>query len=158
GSLNAVPSRLHVREGEFTQRGGVTTPGSRVGIGDNGADYSTTYTQTDQTASATTTVMSGTVQVTDVTTGTTTTLTAGQQNTVNVDVPAISIPAQSSQQFVFNLTPTAPIPPTDIKLSFGCAGTTAPTITGLTSLLSSASPLGTPVPDIVALAATATND
>jgi hypothetical protein len=71
------------------------------------------------------------------------------------DTP-ISIPPQGSQSFVFALTPTAPIPPTDIALSFACGGTAAPTIPGVSTLLLSASPTGTPVPDIVALAASAT--
>jgi hypothetical protein len=71
------------------------------------------------------------------------------------DTP-ISIPAQGSQSFVFALTPTAPIPPTEIPLAFACGGTEAPTIGGVTTLLLSASPPGTPVPDIVALAGSAT--
>jgi hypothetical protein len=61
------------------------------------------------------------------------------------------------QSFVFALTPSAAIAPTDVQLSFDCANTDpAPINVGLNTLLLSASV--TPVPDIVALAATATND
>ena len=55
------------------------------------------------------------------------------------------------------LTPTAPVAPTEVQLSFDCANTNpAPVNTGLNTLLFSAS--NTPVPDIVALAATLNND
>src|SRR5262249_35482531 len=68
----------------------------------------------------------------------------------------VNIPAGGSQTFVIAITPTAPFPPSDVALSF--AGTnTIPvrTIIGLNTLLGSAS--ATPVPDIVALAATLNN-
>jgi hypothetical protein len=69
----------------------------------------------------------------------------------------ISVGAGAMQSFVFALTPTAPIAPTDVQLSFDCANTDpAPINVGVNTLLLSASV--TPVPDIVALAATATND
>ena len=69
----------------------------------------------------------------------------------------VDIPAGAAQSFVFALTPTAPMAPTDVQLSFDCANTDpAPINTGLNTLLLSAST--TPVPDIVALAATLTND
>src|SRR5207249_8716798 len=60
------------------------------------------------------------------------------------------------QSFVFAFTPTGPFAPTDVHLAFGCTNTaSAPITTGLNTLLLSASV--TPVPDIVALAATAGN-
>jgi hypothetical protein len=69
----------------------------------------------------------------------------------------VAIPAGSSQSFVFGLTPTAPIDPTDVQLSFDCANTfPASILSGINTLFVSASP--TPVPDIVALAATPTHD
>ena len=55
------------------------------------------------------------------------------------------------------MTPTAPFPPTEVQFSFSCANSDpAPINVGLNTLLLSAS--ATPVPDIVALAATTTND
>jgi hypothetical protein len=55
------------------------------------------------------------------------------------------------------LTPTAPVVPTTAVLGFHCSGATpAPTSPGVNTLLYSAS--GTPVPDIIALAATTSND
>ena len=70
---------------------------------------------------------------------------------------AANIPAGAAQSFVFAITPAAPIGPTDVQFSFDCANTEpAPINTGLNTLLLSAS--STPVPDIVALAATTTND
>jgi hypothetical protein len=69
----------------------------------------------------------------------------------------VDIPARSSQSFVFALTPTASIAPTDVQLSFDCANSfPAPIYAGIDTLLLSASP--TPVPDLVALAATQNND
>jgi FG-GAP-like repeat len=69
----------------------------------------------------------------------------------------VDIPAGSSQSFVFALTPTAPIAPTDVQLSFDCANTfPASILSGINTLFLSASV--TPVPDIVALAATPSND
>ena len=69
----------------------------------------------------------------------------------------ISVGAGAIQSFVIALTPTGPIAPTDVQFSFDCANTDpAPINVGLNTLLLSAS--ATPVPDIVALAATLTND
>jgi hypothetical protein len=68
-----------------------------------------------------------------------------------------NIAAGAAQSFVFAIIPSAPIAPTDVQFSFDCADTDpAPINTGLNTLLLSAS--ATPVPDIVALAATTTND
>ena len=63
----------------------------------------------------------------------------------------------AAQSFVLAFTPTAAFPPTDVQLSFDCTNSNpAPVNSGLNTLLLSAS--NTPVPDIVALAATITND
>jgi len=67
------------------------------------------------------------------------------------DTP-VSIAAGSSQTFVIALTPSSPLPSTDVQLDFACGGTQAPVVVALDTLLLSASL--DPVPDIVALAAT----
>jgi hypothetical protein len=68
-----------------------------------------------------------------------------------------SISAGGSQSFVIAFTPNASFVPTMVALGFDCAGVdAAASDTGLNTLLYSAS--FTPVPDIVALAATAQND
>jgi len=69
----------------------------------------------------------------------------------------VDIPAGASQSYVFAFTPTADIAPIDVRLNYDCNNTDpAPIVTGLNTLLFSAS--SSPVPDIVALAATASND
>jgi hypothetical protein len=70
----------------------------------------------------------------------------------------VNIPANNgSQSFVIALTPTAPIAPTDVNFNFSCTDTNpAPVVSGLNTLLFSAST--TPTPDVVALAATLQND
>ncbi len=69
----------------------------------------------------------------------------------------VNVGAGAPQSFVVALTPSAPIAPTDVQLSFDCANSDpAPIHVGLNTLLLSAS--ATPVPDVVALAATLTND
>jgi hypothetical protein len=69
----------------------------------------------------------------------------------------VSIAPGVAQSFVFALTPTAPIAPIDVQFGFDCTNTSpASIISGLNTLLFSAS--ATPVPDIVALAATLNND
>ena len=76
--------------------------------------------------------------------------------TGNLNTPA-NIPPGAAQSFVFSLTANSPIAPTDVQFSFDCSNTNpAPVNTGLNTLLFSAS--STLVPDIVALAATTTND
>jgi len=81
---------------------------------------------------------------------------ATNQLTGTANTPA-SIAAGGSQTFVIAFTPTASFAQTDVQLSFGCANAApAPTISGVNTLWLSAS--GTPVPDIVALAATLNND
>lgn len=72
------------------------------------------------------------------------------------DTP-VDIAPDSLQTFMFAFTPTDAFDPTDVELTFDCANTfPAPSVTGLNTLLLSAS--NTPVPDIVALAATSTGD
>jgi Protein of unknown function (DUF4038)/Putative collagen-binding domain of a collagenase len=69
----------------------------------------------------------------------------------------VDITAGAAQSFIISLTPTGNIAPTDVQFSFDCDNSNpAPINTGLNTLLLSAS--STPVPDIVALAATLTND
>ena len=72
------------------------------------------------------------------------------------DTPATILPGQA-QTYSFSITATSPLSPTDVRLTFRCANTSpAPVIPGVNTLLLSAS--ATPVPDIVALVATPTND
>jgi hypothetical protein len=62
-----------------------------------------------------------------------------------------------SQTFMFAFTPTSPMDPTDMAMTFSCTNTAPAEIhPGLNTLLISASM--TPVPDMVALAATLGND
>ena len=69
----------------------------------------------------------------------------------------VDILAGVAQSFVFAFTPTAPINSTDVQLSFDCTNSDPAAIySGLNTLLFSAS--STPVPDIVALAATLNSD
>lgn len=69
----------------------------------------------------------------------------------------VDIPAGGLKAFVFSITPTDAFGPADVAVSFHCVDTTpAPSITGLDTLLLSAST--SPVPDIVALAATPGGD
>jgi glucose/arabinose dehydrogenase len=69
----------------------------------------------------------------------------------------VNIASGAAQTYVFALTPSAPIPPTDVQLDFDCANNNpASILPGLNTLLFSAS--NSPVPDIVALAATTSND
>jgi hypothetical protein len=70
---------------------------------------------------------------------------------------SVDIAAAAVQSYVFALTLSAPLAPTDVQFSFSCANTApAPIYIGLNTLLLSAS--AGPVPDIVALAATLGND
>ena len=70
---------------------------------------------------------------------------------------ATTIPAGQAQTYVIVSTPTAPFPPTDVALSFVGSNTLpAGTLVGVNTLLLTASSVL--VPDIVALAATTTND
>ena len=81
---------------------------------------------------------------------------ANNQVTGSPNTP-VNIAAGTAQSFVLAVTPTAPMAPTDVQFSFDCADTDpAPINVGLNTLLLSVS--ATPVPDIVALAATTTND
>jgi hypothetical protein len=70
---------------------------------------------------------------------------------------ATTIPAGQAQTFVIVGTPTAPFPPTDVAFNFAGSNTLpAGELVGVNTLLLTASFV--PVPDIVALAATPTND
>jgi hypothetical protein len=69
----------------------------------------------------------------------------------------VAIPAGGSQSFVFALTANGAFPPTQVNLGFECTyATPAAVVGGVDTLLLSAS--ATPVPDVVALAATTSND
>ena len=72
------------------------------------------------------------------------------------DTP-VSLTAGAAQSFVVAFSPTVPFGPSDVALGFVCTSLLGPLVfPGLNTLLLSAS--ATPVPDIVALAATAGND
>jgi len=85
-----------------------------------------------------------------------TTNPATNQITGSPNTP-LDIPGGAAQSFVLALTPTAPMAPTDIQLSFDCANTDrAPIISGLNTLLFSA--FSSPTPDLMALTATLSGD
>jgi hypothetical protein len=76
---------------------------------------------------------------------------ATNQATGSANTP-VDVAVGAAQSFVIAFTPTAAFPPTDVQLSFHCTNSDrAPIQIGLNTLLLSAST--TPVPDIVALAA-----
>jgi len=67
------------------------------------------------------------------------------------------IAAGESQNFVFGFLPTSPFSPTEVLITYDCTNSApAPVTVGLNTLLLSAS--ASPIPDIVALAATLTGD
>ena len=85
-----------------------------------------------------------------------TTNAATNQPTGMPNTPA-DMPMGGSQTFMFAFTPTGPMDPTDMAMSFGCANTDPGHVQpGVNTLLISAS--STPVMDMVALAATLGND
>jgi hypothetical protein len=85
------------------------------------------------------------------TTNPTTNVLTGSPN-----VPA-TIPAGGSQSFVIALTPEAVLSPTTLDFSYSCQGDLpAAALTGVNTLAFSAS--ATPVPDVIALASTVSND
>jgi len=70
---------------------------------------------------------------------------------------SVDIPAGASQSFVFSITPSEEMPATEVPLEFSCANAVdATSFVGLNTLLLSASLA--PVPDLVALAATITDN
>lgn len=72
------------------------------------------------------------------------------------DAP-VDIPAGAAQTFLLSAAPTATFPPTQIELGFSCSNANAaPVEFGLNTILASAST--SPVPDVVALVATASKD
>jgi hypothetical protein len=70
---------------------------------------------------------------------------------------SVSIAPGSAQSFVIGFEPTGAFAPTDVELSYRCLNSNAASVyIGLNTLLLSAS--ASPIPDIVALAATTTGD
>lgn len=68
-----------------------------------------------------------------------------------------NIAPNAFRSFVFAVTPSAPFEPSDVAITARCANSAAaPLVTGLNTLLISAT--ASPVPDIVALVSTTTND
>ncbi len=69
----------------------------------------------------------------------------------------VNIAAGGLQTYVFAITPSAALQPTDVLITASCSDSgPAPTVVGLNTLLLSAS--ATPIPDIFAIAATPSND
>jgi len=69
----------------------------------------------------------------------------------------VNIAAGATQTYVFGFTPSGAFAPTDVALEFTCANTLdAATHVGLNTLLTSGST--TPVPDLIAIGATPSND
>jgi virginiamycin B lyase len=69
----------------------------------------------------------------------------------------VNVAAGAAQSFIISFTTTAAFTPTDTALGFSCAGVPAASSNvGLNTILLSAS--ASPVPDVVALVATASND
>ncbi len=80
-------------------------------------------------------------------------------NNAPIGIPnqVMDVGAGSLQTFVLSITPSAEMPPTDLNFSFSCTNALpATSISGVNTLLFSAS--STPVPDMVALAATPRGD
>jgi len=81
----------------------------------------------------------------------------GTNEIVGAANTTVNIPANSPQSFVVQLTPTQEIAPREVQLRFGCDNLgSAAIVDGLTTLLFSASSL--PAADLIALAATVSND
>jgi hypothetical protein len=72
------------------------------------------------------------------------------------DIP-VDIPAGATRTFVLSFSPLAAFEPTEIRLAFVCANTVRAAIgAGINTVTLAAS--NTPIPDVVALVATASND
>jgi hypothetical protein len=85
-----------------------------------------------------------------------TTSAATNQPIGSANVP-VDIAGNGSQSFIFGITPTQQLNPTDVAFTMQCTNTAAASSTvGLNTLLLSAST--TPTPDIIALSATAQSD
>src|SRR5262245_13170039 len=69
----------------------------------------------------------------------------------------VDIPPNQRQSWVFGITPNAQLNPTEVTIRMTCSNTSpAPVFVGLNTLLLSAS--SSPIPDVIALAATLAND
>ena len=154
GSMDHVAKGLAFVNGPVTSLVAAVLPSSRsVQVGTTATAFAALINAGSNTAiaCALTLVTSLPATFTYQTTDPATNQVTGSPNT------PVNVEAGATQSFVFALTPTAPIAPTDFQFSFDCANSgPAPINTGLNTLLLSAS--ATPVPDIVALAATLTND
>lgn len=83
--------------------------------------------------------------------------TDAQNRLVGTPNTPATVPAGGTQNFVFGFTPTASFGPTEVEFGFACQGTNrAPVIAGLSTILVSAS--ASPVPDVIAVAATQGNN
>jgi uncharacterized protein GlcG (DUF336 family) len=129
-------------------------PSSRsVQVGQSATAFATIINSGSVTASACSIALSTSIPANFAyqTTSTETNATTGSPNS------PVDIGPGAAQSFIFSITPTAPFAPTAIALSFSCSNASAAPVTaGINDLLLSSS--ATPVPDTVALAATATND
>jgi hypothetical protein len=131
-----------------------TLPSSRsVRVGQPATVFATIINAGSQTA-----VNCGIVKATGVSGGFDFQTTNSQTNALEGQPNApVNIPPGGSKSFVVAFTPTRSLLTKDVRLRFGCENSlAAESVVGLNTVLLSAS--STPVPDIVALAATLTND
>jgi photosystem II stability/assembly factor-like uncharacterized protein len=129
-------------------------PSSRsVEVGTTATAFATIINASQSTASGCGLAMSTSIPATFLyqTTNPATNALTGSPNT------PVNIAAGSAQTFLFALTPTAAFDPIDAQLDFDCTGVTpVAVLPGINTLLISGS--ATPVPDVIALVATARND
>ena len=128
-------------------------PSSRsVQVGNSASAFATIINSSDNTA-----IDCGIAPLTEVSAEFVYQATDASNAPVGMPNTPVNIAVGESQNFTFAFTPTAPISPTDVQLSYDCSNSEPALITsGLNTLLLSAS--NDPVPDIVALSATPTGD
>jgi polyhydroxybutyrate depolymerase len=146
--------RSHARAGAQATPFAAALPGSRsVMVGTPATAFATVINPTGQTASAVGISLATQVPADFAfrTTDPSTNQATGAPNT------PVDIPPGQSRTFVIAVTPRAAFAATDLAFSYAGANTLpAPTLPGINTLLLSAS--NTPVPDVVALAATLGNN
>ncbi len=129
-------------------------PSSRsVQVGQTATAFATIINSGTATASACSIAPSTTIPATFAyqTTSSATNALTGTANT------PVDIAPGAAQSFIISVTPTAAFAPTSVAFTFSCTNAPAAALaTGVNDLLLSGST--SPVPDLVALAATATND